>query len=90
VSALPLERPRRNRWRRLLTHDEHRLRWHFGYIDHKRIELAALPTAPHRGSICSASSSAIRTTTCRTIPHTFSSFLPQQGRSAMVVVEADW
>ena len=39
MSALPLVRPRRNRSRRLLTHDQHRLRRHFGYIDPKRIEL---------------------------------------------------
>ena len=39
MSALPLERPRRNRWRRLITHDQHRLRQHFGNVDPKRIEL---------------------------------------------------
>jgi hypothetical protein len=42
VSALPLERSRRWRWRRSLTHDEHRLRQHFGYIDPKRVELCRL------------------------------------------------
>jgi hypothetical protein len=39
VSALPLKRPTRNRWRRLLTHEQYRLRQHFGYIDPRRIEL---------------------------------------------------
>jgi hypothetical protein len=39
VPPLPLQRPRRNRWRRLLTHDQHRLRRHFSHIDLQRIEL---------------------------------------------------
>ena len=39
MPALPLQRPRRNRWRGTLTHDQHRLRRHFGYVDRKRIEL---------------------------------------------------
>jgi hypothetical protein len=39
VYALPLERPRRNRWRRLLTHEQYRLIHHFGYVDAKRVEL---------------------------------------------------
>jgi hypothetical protein len=39
VPPLPLPRPRKNRWRRLLTHDQHRLRRHFGYVDFERVEL---------------------------------------------------
>jgi hypothetical protein len=38
VSALPLARPRRNRWRRLLTHDRRRLMHHYvGCCDFERL-----------------------------------------------------
>jgi hypothetical protein len=38
VSALPLQRLRRQRWRRLLSHDQHRLRRHF-VVDQWRAEI---------------------------------------------------
>jgi hypothetical protein len=56
--------------RRLLTHDEHRLRQHFGYIDPRRVDLARMSigaaswcspfrgiygeVAPHSMPVCSA------------------------------------
>ena len=38
MSALPLQRPRRNRWRRVLTHDRRRVMWHhFACQDFERL-----------------------------------------------------